>query len=65
MLTPVLNLSSCDLTALPKELKNLKNLKAIVAMNNEWSELDSEVVAGWEQLNSMSEQSTDGQRVSS
>jgi len=55
MLTAVLNISSCDLTTLPKELKGLKNLKAIVAMNNEWSEIDADVVSGWEQLNSMSE----------
>lgn len=50
----MLNLSACGLTSLPKELKGLKNLKAIVAMNNEWSELDADVVSGWDQLNSMS-----------
>jgi hypothetical protein len=50
----VLNLSACGLSALPKELKALENLKAIVAMNNEWTELDADVVSGWDQLNSMS-----------
>jgi hypothetical protein len=51
----VLNISACGLSALPKELGALKNLKALVAMNNEWTELDGGVVVGWDQLNSMSE----------
>lgn len=51
----VLNISACDLSKLPKELAGLTKLKAVVAMNNEWTKLDPEVVAAWGDLNSLSE----------
>ncbi|KZP33505.1 RNI-like protein [Athelia psychrophila] len=50
----VLNISGTGLEALPKSLKSLGKLKAIVAMNNEWAELDGDVVSGWKELNSLS-----------
>jgi Leucine-rich repeat (LRR) protein len=50
----VLNVSDTGLTDLPKPLGRLSKLKAIVAMNNPWSRLDEEVVAGWKELNSLS-----------
>lgn len=53
-LTPVLNISGCGLTALPATLAGLKGLKALVAMNNEWTGLDDAVVGEWKELNSLS-----------
>ena len=50
----VLNISGCGLKKLPVALKSLSKLKAIVAMNNEWTELDEEVVGAWTDLNSLS-----------
>lgn len=50
----VLNISGCGLTALPEELRTLANLKALVAVGNEWTTL-SPAVAGWKLLNSLSE----------
>jgi hypothetical protein len=35
-------------------LQGLKKLKAIVAMHNDWTKLDSSVVAAWTELNSLS-----------
>ncbi|AAW41124.1 hypothetical protein CNA05900 [Cryptococcus deneoformans JEC21] len=49
----VLNISGCGLKKLPVALKSLSKLKAIVAMNNEWTELDEEVVGAWTDLNSL------------
>ncbi|OCF39822.1 hypothetical protein I317_06374 [Kwoniella heveanensis CBS 569] len=49
----VLNISGCGLKSLPEPLKNLSNLKAIVAMNNEWTQLAPDVISGWEELNSL------------
>lgn len=54
-LTAVLNISACGLASLPEELKALKGLKALVAMNNNWEELDDAVVGQWKELNSLSE----------
>jgi hypothetical protein len=51
----VLNISNCGLKALPKNLKGLKKLKALVAMNNDWESLDDDVVSAWPELNSLSE----------
>lgn len=50
----VLNISGCGLKKLPVALKSLTKLKAIVAMNNEWTELDEGVVGAWSDLNSLS-----------
>ncbi|CAD6586621.1 MAG: hypothetical protein TREMPRED_004501 [Tremellales sp. Tagirdzhanova-0007] len=50
----VLNISKCGLTRLPPTLKGLDKLKAVVAMYNDWSELDSDVVSSWTGLNSFS-----------
>ncbi|WVF67980.1 hypothetical protein IAT40_002742 [Kwoniella sp. CBS 6097] len=49
----VLNISGCGLRSLPEALKNLSNLKAIVAMNNDWTQLDPDVISGWKELNSL------------
>ncbi|OWZ61105.1 hypothetical protein C366_00615 [Cryptococcus neoformans Tu401-1] len=49
----VLNISGCGLKKLPVALKSLTKLKAIVAMNNEWTELDEGVVGAWSDLNSL------------
>ncbi|WVQ95540.1 hypothetical protein IAU59_002637 [Kwoniella sp. CBS 9459] len=49
----VLNISGCGLKSLPEPLRNLSNLKAIVAMNNDWTQLDPEVISGWKELNSL------------
>ncbi|KAK4687716.1 hypothetical protein P7C73_g2401, partial [Tremellales sp. Uapishka_1] len=49
----VLNISGCGLTTLPKSLKSLGKLKAVVAMNNDWTSLDDEVIASWTDLNSL------------
>ncbi|ODN99549.1 hypothetical protein L198_03393 [Cryptococcus wingfieldii CBS 7118] len=49
----VLNISGTGLKQLPSALKDLPNLKALVAMNNEWTEIDSDVVGSWSQLNSI------------
>ncbi|WVQ86054.1 hypothetical protein IAT38_008222 [Cryptococcus sp. DSM 104549] len=49
----VLNISGCGLKKLPESLKKLSKLKAIVAMNNEWTELDPDVLASWPELNSL------------
>ncbi|GFZ48197.1 hypothetical protein JCM24511_05945 [Saitozyma sp. JCM 24511] len=49
----VLNISNCGLKALPKNLKGLKKLKALVAMNNDWESLDDDVVSAWPELNSL------------
>ncbi|BEJ11966.1 hypothetical protein CspHIS471_0204260 [Cutaneotrichosporon sp. HIS471] len=48
----VLNISNCQLSALPP-LAGLKGLKALVATGNEWTSLDDTVVAGWKELNSL------------
>ncbi len=50
----MLNISNCGLTSLPTALQGLKKLKAIVAMHNDWTKLDSSVVAAWTELNSLS-----------
>lgn len=50
----VLNISQCGLKSLPEELKGLKKLKAVVAMYNEWTELDGGVVSCWTEINSLS-----------
>lgn len=50
----VLNISGCGLKKLPMALKSLSKLKAIVAMNNDWTELDHEIVGAWPDLNSLS-----------
>lgn len=49
----VLNISGCGLAQLPEELGRLANLKALVAVGNEWTTL-SGAVAGWKLLNSLS-----------
>ncbi|KZP33497.1 hypothetical protein FIBSPDRAFT_308390 [Athelia psychrophila] len=49
----VLNISGTGLEPLSKSLKSLGKLKVIVAMNNEWTELDGDVVSGWKELNSL------------
>ncbi|WWC72487.1 uncharacterized protein I206_106449 [Kwoniella pini CBS 10737] len=49
----VLNINECGLKTLPKSLGRLAKVKAIVAMNNDWTELDEEVVSGWKDLNSL------------
>ncbi|KIR42365.1 hypothetical protein I307_00843 [Cryptococcus deuterogattii 99/473] len=49
----VLNISGCGLKKLPMALKSLSKLKAIVAMNNDWTELDHEIVGAWPDLNSL------------
>jgi hypothetical protein len=54
----VLNISNCGLKALPKNLKGVKKLKALVAMNNEWEQLEEDVVSAWAELNSLSWSST-------
>ncbi|BEI81355.1 hypothetical protein CcaverHIS002_0205150 [Cutaneotrichosporon cavernicola] len=48
----VLNISNCQLSALPP-LAGLKGLKALVATGNEWTSLDDTVVSGWKELNSL------------
>lgn len=50
----VLNISGCGLKKLPMALKSLSKLKAIVAMNNDWTEFDHEIVGAWPDLNSLS-----------
>ncbi len=50
----MLNINDCGLKTMPKSLKSLGKLKAVVAMNNEWTELDDEVILGWKELNSLS-----------
>ncbi|WVO17296.1 hypothetical protein L204_104988 [Cryptococcus depauperatus] len=49
----VLNISGCGLDRLPPALKNLSKLKAVVAMHNQWNELDPEIVGSWSNLNSL------------
>ncbi|WVQ70746.1 hypothetical protein IAR50_000268 [Cryptococcus sp. DSM 104548] len=49
----VLNISGTGLRQLPSSLKGLTNLKALVAMNNEWTDIDSSVIGSWSQLNSI------------
>ncbi|KAK8850422.1 hypothetical protein IAR55_004340 [Kwoniella newhampshirensis] len=49
----VLNISGCGLKQLPKSLGRLSKLKAVVAMNNDWPELDPDVVGSWTDLNSL------------
>lgn len=39
---------------LPSSLSGLTNLKAIVAMGNDWSDLDEQVITSWKELNSFS-----------
>ncbi|OCF78510.1 hypothetical protein I204_00450 [Kwoniella mangroviensis CBS 8886] len=48
----VLNINGCGLSELPSSLVGLKGLKALVAMNNDWKELNEEVLKGWKELNS-------------
>lgn len=50
----MLNISGGGLKAIPKPLKGLGKLKALVAMNNEWEHLDEDVVGHWTELNSLS-----------
>ena len=50
----MLNISKCGLKSLPSDLKDLSNLKAVVAMHNEWTDIDADVVSGWKELNSLS-----------
>lgn len=50
----MLNISACGLTDLPPALKGLKKLKALVAMNNDWTEVDSDVISAWTEVNSLS-----------
>lgn len=50
----VLNISETGLQSLPAPLSELRNLKALVAMGNPWTELDSDVMENWDQLNSLS-----------
>ena len=40
---------------MPDDLKSLTKLKALVAMNNPWTTISSEVLASWPELNSLSE----------
>ncbi|ORY29688.1 hypothetical protein BCR39DRAFT_531650 [Naematelia encephala] len=49
----VLNISRCGLKVLPKSLGSLNKLKAVVAMGNEWTDLDSDVMSNWTELNSL------------
>ncbi|WWD08364.1 hypothetical protein V865_006476 [Kwoniella europaea PYCC6329] len=49
----VLNINGCGLSDLPSSLVGLKGLKALVAMNNDWKELNEEVLKGWKELNSL------------
>lgn len=49
----VLNISGCGLKELPAELGRLANLKALVAVGNEWTTLSS-AVGGWKLVNSLS-----------
>ncbi|WVQ63181.1 uncharacterized protein L199_001332 [Kwoniella botswanensis] len=49
----VLNINGCGLSELPSSLGGLKGLKALVAMNNDWKELNEEVLKGWKELNSL------------
>lgn len=49
----VLNISGCGLEELPEELGRLANLKALVAVGNEWTTLNS-AVGGWKLVNSLS-----------
>ncbi|WWC65149.1 uncharacterized protein I303_107763 [Kwoniella dejecticola CBS 10117] len=49
----VLNINGCGIKSLPKSLGKLSKVKAIVAMNNDWTQLDEEVVSGWKDLNSL------------
>ncbi|WWC98695.1 hypothetical protein V866_005588 [Kwoniella sp. B9012] len=49
----VLNINGCGLSELPSSLAGLKGLKALVAMNNDWKELNEEVLKGWKELNSL------------
>lgn len=51
----VLNISETGLQRLPAPLTELRNLKALVAMGNPWTEIDSDVMDNWDQLNSLSE----------
>lgn len=51
---PVLNVSSCKMSALPEQFASLTSLKAFVATGNEFEELDSDVVSKWTDLNSLS-----------
>ena len=53
-LMAVLNINDCGLTELPDDLKTLRKLKALVAMNNPWATISSEVLASWPELNSLS-----------
>jgi hypothetical protein len=50
----VLNISNCGLKQLPESLKGLVSLKALVAMGNEWTSIDGEVLSSWKELNSLS-----------
>lgn len=50
----VLNISETGLQSLPAPLSELRNLKALVAMGNPWTEIDSDVMENWDQLNSLS-----------
>ena len=51
----VLNVSDTDLKKLPEPLGKLRKLKAVVAMNNPWKEMDEGAVGNWTELNSLSE----------
>lgn len=55
LISSVLNISDTGLSELPEELGDLHKLKALVAMGNPWTRLDSKVVEQWEQLNSLSQ----------
>lgn len=55
----MLNISNTGLRALPTELSQLSQLKALVAMNNPWTHLDGDVVASWPEMNSCSELTSD------
>ncbi|WVW80975.1 hypothetical protein I302_102966 [Kwoniella bestiolae CBS 10118] len=49
----VLNIKGCGLKVLPSSLSRFPKLKALVAMNNDWTKLDEDVLSGWKELNSL------------
>jgi hypothetical protein len=53
----VLNINECGLEALPRPLENLSSLKALIAMNNPWTTIGSDICSRWTELNSLSEYS--------
>ena len=54
VLMKVLNINECELRDLPADLKELENLKALVAMNNPWKTISADVLSSWPELNSLS-----------